>query len=252
MKKIILISGILTGLLNYGGAREIKKDFLSAQKEYPRVRKAFADKGGAADKVLEAEKIDKNSLNILIAAYKAEAKLELYAKSKSAASYKKIAVYDIKSSSGRLGPKRKRGDLQVPEGFYHIDRFNPSSKFYLSLGINYPNASDKKKSAASDLGGDIFIHGSDVTIGCIPVSDDKIKEIYVYAVYAKNSGQSKIPVYIFPFEMTDKNAGIYGKRYGGSPGLLSFWENLKTGYDKFAENAQELKISTDNNGDYLF
>jgi len=44
-------------------------------------------------------------------------------------------------ASGKLGPKRQQGDMQIPEGFYHISGFNPASNFYLSLRINYPNPS---------------------------------------------------------------------------------------------------------------
>ena len=69
-------------------------------------------------------------------AYKEEAILELYAKNKSDKIYKKICEYNIAEKSGALGPKRKEGDLQVPEGFYNIEIFNPASSYYLSLGIN--------------------------------------------------------------------------------------------------------------------
>jgi murein L,D-transpeptidase YafK len=73
-----------------------------------------------------------------------------------------------------LGPKRRKGDGQVPEGLYVIDTFNPNSIFYLSLGINCPNASDRVL-GKGELGGDIFIHGNRVTIGCIPIRDYPIK-----------------------------------------------------------------------------
>ncbi|WGU69538.1 L,D-transpeptidase family protein [Capnocytophaga canimorsus] len=141
--------------------------------------------------------------------------------------YRKIISYPICSRSGKLGPKRKQGDGQVPEGFYHIDRFNPSSNFYLSLGLNYPNLSDKRKSKVHDLGGDIFIHGACVTVGCLPMTDNYIKEIYLLATYARNNGQNKIPVYLFPFKMTDKNMQIYKGKYKYNEELISFWNNLK-------------------------
>ncbi|MDR1941968.1 MAG: L,D-transpeptidase family protein [Endomicrobium sp.] len=252
MKKIALVLCIAAAMFSCGLARAMKKDFLSLQKEYPRVRKAFADKSGFIDKTLAAKKISAENLNILIIAYKAEAELEVYAKNSDEDVYKSIAVYAIVSSSGKLGPKRRQGDMQVPEGFYSIDRFNPASSFYLSLGINYPNKSDKKKSSALNLGGDIFIHGSNVTIGCIPVTDDKIKEIYVLSAYAKNAGQSEIPVYIFPFKMSDANMEKYKALYLKEPKLISFWENLKTGYDKFTQTARELKFSIDASGTYIF
>ena len=54
--------------------------------------------------------------------------------------------------SGTTGPKRAEGDYQVPEGFYYINEFNPNSKYHLSLGLNYPNASDKILSDSIDPG----------------------------------------------------------------------------------------------------
>ncbi|WP_300721246.1 L,D-transpeptidase family protein, partial [uncultured Brachyspira sp.] len=189
-------------------------------------------------------------LNILITAYKEENILEIYAKNKSDSIYKKIASYNIAAKSGILGPKRMEGDLQVPEGFYYIDRFNPASSYYLSLGINYPNESDKKKSNAKRLGGDIFIHGNNVTIGCLPMTDDKIKEIYLYALYSKDNGQNRIPVYIFPFKMNEENINHYQKYYNKS--IINFWENIKKGYNIFQNTKKELIIKTDSNGNYIF
>ncbi len=112
-------------------------------------------------------------MDILLRAYKQESELELWAKNKKDKQYTLLKTYKICASSGTLGPKRKQGDIQVPEGFYVIDRFNPVSNFYLSLGVSYPNASDKILGVKGALGGDIFIHGNCVTIGCLPISDDK-------------------------------------------------------------------------------
>jgi len=227
-------------------------DFLTEQKKYERVRTALKDKDETVKKNLEKNDLTSNLLNILITVYKDEQKLNIYAKKKDDAAYKKIITYDVCAQSGQLGPKRKQGDYQVPEGFYYIDRYNPVSNFYLSLGINYPNEADRKKSTASKLGGDIFIHGHCVTIGCLPMTNEIIKEIYLYAVYARNNGQMKIPVYIFPFEMTDSNMEIYRNKYKNNQELLSFWTNLKIGFDQFEKDKKALKISVDGNGDYRF
>lgn len=229
-----------------------QQDFLSQQKKYARVRTALAEKEQCLTENLRKNGLAADNLHILMAAYKAEKKLELYAKSKDEPVYKLIAEYDICASSGTLGPKRKQGDIQVPEGFYAIDRFNPASNFYLSLGIDYPNRSDGKRSKAASLGGDIFIHGSCVTIGCLPMTDDKIKEIYLYAVFARNNGQNDIPVYIFPFRMTDANFQTYKNRYIRNQKLIDFWTNMKTGCDKFISEKRALNVSIDASGDYRF
>jgi len=226
-------------------------NFLENQKRYPRVRTAITEKENLITANLQKHNLALNNFNLIIMVHKDEGELIILAKNQINSTYQIISSYKICSSSGTLGPKREKGDLQVPEGFYFIDRFNPSSRFYLSLGINYPNQADKQKSKAKNLGGDIFIHGS-VTIGCIPMTDEKIKEIYLYALYAKNNGQLKIPVYIFPFKMTQKNMTKFSPYFRNNNNLRDFWNNLKDGYDKFENLHKELKISITNEGDYIF
>ena len=245
-KTIILILGIV--LLSF----TIQTDFLTEQKKYERVRTAIKEKQGLIEKTLNQNQISIDNLNLLLIAYKDNDLIDIYAKTKQVGSYKKILSYDICSRSGQLGPKRKQGDRQVPEGFYHIDRFNPTSSFYLSLGLNYPNLADKRKSKASNLGGDIFIHGSCVTIDCLPMTDNFIKEIYLLAVYARNNGQNKIPVYVFPFKMTEQNMTSYKAKYKDNKELISFWDNLKIGYDKFVKDSRELNIKVTENGNYTY
>ena len=248
MRKLFFL--ILT-IISFNGI-SAQQNFLSQQKNYARVKTAFSEKEQIVTENLHKNGLTTDDVHILITAYKTEKQLEIYAKKKNETIYKLIAVYDICTLSGELGPKRKQGDGQMPEGFYKIDRFNPASNYYLSLGINYPNQSDRKKSNASNLGGDIFIHGNCVTIGCLPMTNDKIKEIYLYAVFARNNGQDDIPVYIFPFRMTDANFQIYKKRYAHNQRLVDFWTNLKTGYDKFMSEKKTLKETVDNAGNYLF
>ena len=86
-----------------------------------------------------------------------------------------VKTFAVCARSGTAGPKRQQGDLQVPEGFYEMSRFNPWSSYHLSLGVSYPNASDRKK-GHRPLGGDILLHGDCVTIGCIPIEDGPIFE----------------------------------------------------------------------------
>ncbi|MEI0518330.1 L,D-transpeptidase family protein [Brachyspira murdochii] len=247
MKKIIICT---IAIFNIISSVSFAGSFIDEQKRYARVRTAIKEKDALIKQNIINNNIKLNEMSILITAYKQEDILEIYAKNKNDKTYKKIAEYKIAAKSGILGPKRMEGDLQVPEGFYYIDRFNPASSYYLSLGINYPNEADRKKSNAKRLGGDIFIHGANVTIGCIPMTDDKIKEIYLYAIYAKDNGQSKIPVYIFPFKMTNDNFNYYKEIYESS--LIDFWKNIKEGYDIFQNTKKEINIKIDNNGNYIF
>ena len=227
-------------------------DFISNQKTYPRVRTAYQEKELILKNRLKEQGLSLENLHILIVAYKAEKELEIFAKSKQQKKFVKIGTYNICRTSGNLGPKNKSGDYQTPEGFYSIDRFNPSSSYYLSLGINYPNQTDRIRSKALNLGGDIFIHGKCVTIGCLPMTNEGINEIYLYAINAKQNGQNNIPVYIFPYRLSKTNIKIYTEAYKNYPELLSFWDNLKLGYDKFNKEREPLIIKTTMNGTYNF
>jgi murein L,D-transpeptidase YafK len=131
-------------------------------------------------------------------AFKKEAVLEAWGAAHSDGPFRLIKIYAIAAMSGGLGPKRKEGDRQVPEGLYQINRFNPASRFLLSLGLDYPNASDRILSDQVRPGGDIFIHGDRVSIGCLAMTDDKIMEIYTLADGARAKGQATIRVDVFP------------------------------------------------------
>lgn len=227
-------------------------DFLTDQKRYSRVRTALTEKEHIIRQNLSEHDIVAESMHLAIIAYKDEGELEIWAKNSSQNQYRKVDGYAICSKSGRLGPKRKEGDYQVPEGFYHINRFNPASNFYLSLGINYPNKADRIKSAANNPGGDIFIHGNCVTVGCLPMTDNYIKEIYLYSLFARTGGQLQIPVYIFPFKMNFENFKSFQTKYGADPQLLEFWKNLKEGHDLFTSEKKSLNFEISSKGDYIF
>lgn len=230
----------------------VPHDFLTQQKQYPRVRQAITEKQMVVESKLSELGLKLDNYELLMVAYKDQDRLELHAKNIDEDQYQLLSNYEICDRSGVLGPKRKQGDLQVPEGFYHIDRFNPVSNYHLSLGINYPNASDRIKSSAANLGGDIFIHGNCTTIGCLPMTDELIKEIYLFATHAKDNGQQKIPVYIFPFEMDDSSFQSYHEDYRSQPQLVEFWRNLKLGYDQWIKDHQELDVDVNEGGVYVF
>jgi murein L,D-transpeptidase YafK len=230
----------------------IANGFLDEQLKFKRVRNAYDEKIAGIEAMLKEKNLSASDFKIVIVAYKDEEVLEIYAGKKNSAKLELLKTYEICASSGELGPKRMQGDGQVPEGFYHINNFNPASNYHLSLGISYPNASDKIKTSAKDPGGSIYIHGSCVTIGCLPMTDDKIKEIYILAALAKNNGQNQIPVYIFPFRMDEKNFAEYSMKYASDIDLLKFWSNIKEGYDKFMVEKSVLNYTIDKKGNYCF
>ena len=133
-----------------------------------------------------------------IRSFKYDSQMEVWVRNNNNEPFKLFKTYKVCALAGTLGPKRMEGDFQVPEGFYYITEFNPKSDYHLSLKLNYPNQSDKLLSDTYKPGGGIYIHGSCVTVGCIPINDQQIEELYILAASAKNSGQDFIPVHIFP------------------------------------------------------
>jgi hypothetical protein len=118
---------------------------------------------------------------IMLVGLKKERRLELYA-GESYSELEFIRDYPVRGASGFLGPKLRQGDRQVPEGVYRIDAMNPNSSYHLSLRVNYPNAFDRQMASIEgryDLGGDIFIHGKDVSAGCLAMGDDVAEELFV-------------------------------------------------------------------------
>ncbi len=124
-----------------------------------------------------------------------------------------IKTYPFCAASGELGPKRKEGDLQVPEGFYEVSAFNPWSDFHLSLKVSYPNASDKILSDAEHPGGLIYLHGGCASIGCIAITDPAIEEVYLLAV---DSTVRPLHFDLFPSRACDADAFSKELRAGAS------------------------------------
>ena len=220
--------------------------FKETQLKYDRVGHAYALKETIVKNYFRDKKINQKGFHLFIRVLKKEQKLEVWVKEKGQGRYALLHDYKFCTTSGVIGPKRKEGDMQIPEGIYHVNHFNPVSNFFLSLGINYPNASDRILSDRLSPGGAIYIHGNCVTIGCIPLTDDKIKELYVMAVEARNNGQEKIPVHIFPFgNLTTATLQEYAENEN-----LNFWENLRPLYEDF-ENTKTLRpIRVDRLGRY--
>lgn len=182
-------------------------------------------------------------------AFKEERTLEIWG-SNGRDPYRRVVAYRVAGQSGVLGPKRKEGDKQVPEGFYTVDRLNPRSRFLLSIGINYPNASDRLRSDRARPGGDIFIHGDDVSIGCLAMTDPVIEVIYVMTHDTWHAGGRRIPVHIFPNRMTDANWARLQRDYRSRPDLIAFWRELRPGFLAFESTRRVPTVSVGRGGAY--
>lgn len=223
---------------------------MSLNKSGDRLQGAKAFYQSKLNEKLQSAKIDSNSYSIYLRAFKMEEELEVWVKNKNDKSkWQLFITYPFCKSSGQLGPKRKEGDLQIPEGFYHIDRYNPKSNFYLSLGLNYPNASDKILGDPEKPGSDIFIHGGCETVGCIPITDEKIAELYVLADGAFQQGQKEVPVHIFPAKMIREQLQKIAQSH---PQHIKFWKRLRIAYEHFEKNREFLEFEVGEDGAYLF
>ena len=136
-------------------------------------------------------------------------------------------IYPMTAFSGGPGPKLREGDRQIPEGIYPAVHLNPNSAFHLSIKVGYPNAWDRewaKEEKRTRLGGDIFIHGEDVTIGCIPIGNRAIEEVF-WAVYRAEPSHTRIVIAPKDFRRDGRNMrgaqGKIGELYAALAGELS-------------------------------
>ena len=129
--------------------------------------------------------------------------------------------------SGQLGPKRKEGDRQAPEGYYAITpaQLNPKSNYHLSYDMGYPNAYDR---AHGGTGSYLMVHGDCSSAGCYSMTDKQIEEIYALVREAQSGGQKAVQMEAFPFRFTAANLA----RHRSDPNM-PFWRNLKEGADRF-------------------
>lgn len=143
---------------------------------------------------------------VALLAFKQERRLELWGRATPAAAPRFVRHYTILAASGGPGPKLREGDGQVPEGRYRIPLLNPNSAFHLSLRVDYPNAFDRaqaRREGRTRLGGDIYIHGNAVSIGCLAMGDEAIEELFVLAA---DVGLRHLDVLIAPVDLRTRQA----------------------------------------------
>lgn len=118
-----------------------------------------------------------------------------------------VKTYKMRLGFAPRGAKEIEGDGKTPEGKFYVFTKNPESKFYLSLGLSYPNAEaatrgwrekiisqaehdeilkaiEEKRMPPQNtrLGGEIYIHGGgiadDWTQGCVALKNEEVEEIF--------------------------------------------------------------------------
>lgn len=227
-------------------------NFIDYQKSFPRIGEALKRKEDTLMRQFAEKGLTWPARYIYIRSFKYDSQIEVWVKQQLNDKFTLFKTYKVCALAGTLGPKRMQGDYQVPEGFYYINEFNPKSQYHLSLGLNYPNSSDRILSDSLMPGGDIYIHGSCVTTGCIPVNDQQIEELYILAAHAKNQGQDFIPVHIFPIRFDNPRSNNYLVRYVKDfPEYNPLADELKHAYLYFEKTRRLPVIMVSRKGDYI-
>jgi len=230
---LVTLGGLLLLLSAHATTEDRERD--ARRRALPRIKRLFAEAGLAYP-----------PRELVLRALKHEQQLEVWGGDGSKA-MTLLKIYAFTATSGRLGPKRKEGDLQIPEGFYQIVGFNPRSSYHLSLRLNYPNASDRILSDKQSPGSDIMIHGNAVTVGCIPIGDEGIEELYTIARDA--SRLAPITVQIYPTRLTSARLSAIAE---AQPEHRGFWQNLAEGFALFELKRRPLSIKVLPTGRYAY
>ncbi len=182
-------------LSQYAGGKKTVEDRLNEFSEtvHQRLRPYFEKQG-----------VEYPPDGLILVGLKNEARLEIWGFNEDC-SLKLIKIYPVLAGSGQIGPKSAEGDRQVPEGIYKIESLNPNSSFHLSLKIDYPNPFDKavaEEEGRRNLGGDIFIHGDAVSVGCLAVGDEAAEDLFVLAA---DTGLERIKVVLAPIDFRESD-----------------------------------------------
>lgn len=143
--------------------------------------------------------------SLTLVGLKEERKLEVWARGTTG--WVLYRGYPVLAASGGPGPKLREGDRQVPEGVYRLTHLNPASSYHLSIRVDYPNAFDRARGVEdrrTSLGGDIYIHGKAVSIGCLAIGDDNIEELFTLV---SDTGLANARIVLAPGRLLDVPAG---------------------------------------------
>ncbi len=184
---------------------------------------------------ITTKNMDKDS-PILVRLFKEESEFEVWKKNRDG-EFALLKTYPICRWSGDLGPKKKEGDRQAPEGFYTITpgQMNPASNYYLAFNTGFPNAYDR---SMGYTGSELMVHGDCSSRGCYAMTDEQIQEIYALGRESFFGGQRSFQLQAFPFRMTAMNMA----KHRNNPNF-AFWKMIKDGYDHFEASHQEPKVA---------
>lgn len=219
--------------------------------QFPRVVEAKTTSEEIWKIIFAENQINFPPKQLYIRAFKLEKILEIWASDDTV--FHLLKTYPICMIPGFLGPKIKQGDKQVPEGLYIIDKFNPKSDFHLSMRVNYPNAADSIRSKdQKDPGGDIYIHGDCYSVGCLPMGDEAITEIFwLCAAWQIQHPNQNISFHIFPFELIDDKWDVLSQEVTFNAIQTKLWKQLTPIYKAFNTTFTLPRYTIDSDGNYM-
>ena len=254
MKHRLIQVGIFFICLLVAGTATAQPSVSEAKKSSGKVLNVFSRMEDSVKRQFVKQNLVWPPAEMYVRSFKYDRQMEVWVKGNSKEPFKLFKTYKVCMQSGTMGPKRMEGDYQVPEGFYYINEFNPNSAYHLSLGLNYPNSSDKILSNGVHPGSDIYIHGNCVSTGCIPISDIPIEEVFIIASAVKERQQQDfIPVHVFPIRYNIKKSVDYLSNITkDNATLLAFNANIKSAFDFFELKKQLPVIMVNQRGEYVF
>ncbi|WP_316368363.1 L,D-transpeptidase family protein [Candidatus Thiodiazotropha sp. CDECU1] len=184
--------------------------------------------------------VDYPPQRIQLIAFKESRRLELWAYQHNR--WRFIHDYAIFAASGKVGPKLREGDKQVPEGFYRIVDLNPNSHFHLSMKLNYPNGFDwlnATREGRATPGSNIFIHGSAWSAGCLAIGNHYIEELFYLAAKV---GLQRAAVMIVPYDFRYREIA---PTHNGPSWLGELYAYLKLRLDQFPLADKAFKCAYD-------
>lgn len=193
---------------------------------------------------------------LYLRAFKAERTLEVWAGDGQGRALVLFETHPICGESGTLGPKVERGDLQIPEGLYVVTKLHPDSQGWLSLRMSYPNLADRARAAergASERrrvspGGDILVHGTCISIGCLAIDNEPIERVYLLALAPMARGRT-IRVDVFPgrFDVERLDA-LYEQ--ASELSTVRLWRSLAPAYFAFERTRRVPRAWPREDGSY--
>ena len=216
-----------------------------AQADIPRVGKIRDRVQPELDAMFESVGLQFPAKRLFLRAFKHERELEMWGAADAGEPMVRIATYPVCAASGTLGPKRRWGDEQVPEGTYHIHRFNGWSGFHMSLRVDYPNDSDRARGKKGAYGGAIMVHGDCVSIGCIAIENAPIEQVFLSVLASHRAGHQQVPIHIFPTRFDAAGRERLAPPRAEDPDRDRLWQELEAVYEAFEVERRVPEVSID-------